>query len=121
MSNKGFFSKLFDLSFQEFITTSVIKVIFVIGIIISVIYALILIGAGFSHGAGSGIVALILSPVVFFVVVLGVRIYMELILVMFRISDNVAEINSKLSGQAPAAPPTVTPAAAPTQPEPPSA
>lgn len=39
MDNKGFFGGLFDLSFKEFVTIRVIKVLFVLAIIISGVVA----------------------------------------------------------------------------------
>ncbi len=52
MENKGILALLFDLSFSEFVTTRVIKIIFIIGIVFSAIYALVFIGMGFAIGAG---------------------------------------------------------------------
>ncbi len=96
MNDKGFFAKVFDLSFEEFVTGSVIKVLYVIAIIGAVIYAISAIAMGFKSGVLLGIVALILSPVIFMLVVLIARIYMELIIVIFRIADSVKDISGKL-------------------------
>ena len=88
MEEKGFFGRLFDLSFSEFVTTKIIKVLFVLVIIGSAIFALTLIGSGFRKGAGTGILFLVLSPLVFFVYVLIGRIWCEIIMVIFRIAEN---------------------------------
>ena len=48
--HRGFFSSLFDLSFERFVTPGVIKTLFVIAIIIGGLGALALVGAGFKAG-----------------------------------------------------------------------
>jgi hypothetical protein len=99
MESKGFFGKIFELSFREFVTTSVVKVLYVLSIIGAVFYALAAIAAGFQQGVALGILALILSPIVFFIVVLVARVYMEVIIVLFRIAESVNEISIKLDSK----------------------
>lgn len=89
----GFIGSLFDLSFSEFVTTKIIKFLFVLAIIGSAIGALAIIIAGFSSGSGAlGMLALLLSPVVFFVYVLLSRVWLELIIVVFRIAENTGRL-----------------------------
>ncbi len=92
MKNKGFIGMLFDLSFSEFVTTRLIKILFIIGVVFAAICSLSFIVGGFSAGAGEGILFLILSPIVFFLFVLISRIWCELIIVMFRIAENTGRI-----------------------------
>ncbi len=92
METKGFVGMLFDLSFSEFVTTRVIKVVYVIGIVLSGIYALGFIVAGFSQGTAVGIILLLLSPLVFLLGVLWTRIWCELIMVFFRIAENTTRM-----------------------------
>ena len=89
---KGFIGALFDLSFTSFITTKIIKVLYIIAIILGGIYALVLIGAGFTAGTMAGLGALIVSPLVFLLFVIGARIYMELVIVIFRGAESLGEI-----------------------------
>jgi hypothetical protein len=90
---KGFFGALFDLSFSEFVTTKLIKLIFMIAIACSALCALFIIIYGFGFGGGTiAFLSLILAPVVFFVNVLLSRIWLELIIVVFRIAENTSEI-----------------------------
>ena len=103
MEHKGFFALLFDLSFEEFVTTKIIKVLYVIGIIGAVVYALVFIGMGFSRSAIQGIVTLILSPLVFLLAVIIARVYMELIIVIFRIAESTVEIAHRGRSEAPPA------------------
>jgi len=92
MSQKGSIGMLFDLSFTEFVTTRLIKVLFVIGIIFAAIGAIALIVSGFGSGAAVGILFLILSPLVFFFYVLIVRVWCEIIIVVFRIAENTSRL-----------------------------
>ena len=92
METKGIIGTLFDLSFTEFVTTRVIKVLFVIGIVFAAIGAVGLIVGGFAGGAVKGLVCLILSPLVFLLYVLLARIWCELIIVMFRIAENTSRL-----------------------------
>ena len=91
-SKKSFLAGLFDLSFSEFVTIKVIKVIYFLLIVLSAIYAIVFIGAGFGQSGGAGFVALILSPLVFLLAVLYFRICMELVIVIFRIGENTTKL-----------------------------
>lgn len=83
-----FFAALFDTSFTEFVIPKIIRVLYIIGIAISAIAVLLMIAAGFGNGAGHGILALILSPIAFLLLVIGYRIYLEVVIVLFRIAEN---------------------------------
>jgi len=85
---KGFWSCLFDLSFTEFITTRVIKILYVLGIGIAVVIGLMLIVTAFTKGFAVGLLHVIAAPIVFILMVIVLRIYMELVLTLFRIEEN---------------------------------
>ncbi len=92
MSSKSSIGMLFDLSFTEFVTTRVIKVLFILGVIFAAIGTIALIAGGFSASAGRGLFFLIFSPVVFCLYVLGARIWCEMIIVLFRIAENTSRL-----------------------------
>ena len=93
MEGKGFFGRLFDLSFNEFITTKIIKVLFVIAIIFSAIGGLAIMFGMFASKSFFGVVGgLILGPVLFLVYVILARVWMEVLIVLFRIAENTAKI-----------------------------
>jgi hypothetical protein len=85
---KGFWSCLFDLSFTEFITTSVIKILYMLGIAIAAIVGFMLIVTAFTKGFAVGLLHVIAAPIVFVLLVIVLRIYMELVLTLFRIEEN---------------------------------
>ena len=91
MEEKGFFASLFDLSFTEFVTPKIIRVLFLIAIVFAALVALSFIVNGFSHGALVGLVMLVLAPVIFIVYVLLARVWLEVIIIMFRIADNTRQ------------------------------
>ena len=88
---KGFLSRLFDLSFQSFITTSIIKVLYILFIIFAGLGALSFIAFGFAANAGVGVLMLVISPLVFLLYVIMARVYLEIVIVLFRIHDQTAE------------------------------
>lgn len=92
MENKGLLGSLFDLSFSEFVTTRVIKVLFILGVIFAGIGSLAFIVSGFRGGFLKGLLFLILSPLVFLLWTLGNRIWCELIIVAFRIAENTSRM-----------------------------
>lgn len=88
---KGFLSRLFDLSFETFITTSIIKVLYILFIVFAGLAAIGFILAGFATDAATGIVFLVLSPLLFLLYVILARIWLEIVIVLFRIHDQTAE------------------------------
>ncbi len=83
---------LFDLSFTEFVTTRIIKILFIFGVVIAAIGTIALIIGGFSGGFGKGLLFLILSPIVFFLYVILARMWCELVIVVFRIAENTGRL-----------------------------
>lgn len=90
---QDFFNALFDFSFKEFVTIKIIKVIYGIGLFFAAIGALALLVKGFQAGFFLGILALILTPVVFILYSILVRVYLEIVIVLFRISEDVNKIS----------------------------
>ncbi len=96
----GFFKALFDFSFTEFVTSKIIKLLYGLSIIFSVISALILLIllllAGFKESAGLGILALIIGAplcfLIFLVMVIYSRVVLEIIIVIFRIAEHTGEL-----------------------------
>jgi len=92
---RGFLGALFDISFSELITTRVIKVLFVLGIIGGAVLMVTQIIGAFMYSAGIGVLVLLISPIVFTLYVIVARIYLEVLTVIFRISDDVRRIADK--------------------------
>lgn len=88
----GLFSQVFDLSFSTFITTRIVKILMVLGTLAIALWALVWVVAAFVDGVGSGLLALILMPLFAAIALLALRVYLELIIVIFRIAENTTEL-----------------------------
>ena len=89
---QNFMNTLFDFSFKEFLTTKIIKVIYAIGILFAAIGALALLVKGFHVNFFLWILALFLTPVAFVIYTILVRVYLEIVIVLFRISEDVRKL-----------------------------
>jgi hypothetical protein len=87
-SSKGFFGRLFDLSFNEFVTPSIIKLIFIVGIVLAALMSLVVFAGFASQGGGAVLAGIVFAPLVFFVYVLFARVLSEVYLILFRIEEN---------------------------------
>lgn len=110
----GFIGSLFDFSFSNFITTRIIAVLYGIGLLVAVIYTIFVVAWGFTLDTWLGILLLLLSPVVFIIFAILARVYMEIIIVVFRIAEYVRDIAnekglSDAGGPSPQGPPPSTP------------
>lgn len=93
MQEKGFFGRLFDLSFNEFITTKIIKVLYVLSMIGAGFWALSVLFAGFATKTfGGAVFGLIGAPIAFVLCVILARIWLETLIVLFRIAENTAKM-----------------------------
>lgn len=88
----GFLRALFDFSFSQFITTRLVRLLYGIGVLIAVVVTLGSIVGGFNEGAGTGIVTLILAPLIFLLVVILARVQLEIIIVVFRIAEYLRDM-----------------------------
>jgi len=61
---KGFLGRIFDLSFSEFVTPSLIKIIFVLGIVLAGIMSLIVFASLANQGNGGVVAGLIVTPLI---------------------------------------------------------
>ncbi|WP_041464154.1 DUF4282 domain-containing protein [Pelodictyon luteolum] len=102
MQNGSLMGKLFDFSFKEFITLQIIKYLYIMGIVFAAITALSTVGAGFAtmqYSFWSGLGGILMAPVVFFLLLLIVRLLLEALVATFRIAENttiLVERNAKL-------------------------
>lgn len=91
-TDKGFFGRLFDFSFQQFITPSIIKVLFIVSLVVICIGVLAYIVYGFWYSVGLGFFFLIGGLIGGFLALLYVRVLLEIFIVFFRIYDNTDNI-----------------------------
>ena len=98
MDDKGFIGALFDFSFTSFITTKIIKILYIligIGCVIWLISATIMQGfVGFIGGLIGAVVVFLFS-----------RVYLELMIVLFQMADNLKIIAARDDNRTPDLPP----------------
>ncbi len=95
MEKTGFLKNLFDTSFSEFLTTKIIRVIYIIGIAFSGIAALIFLFSGDQNF----FLRLIGAPLAFFLYVIFLRIWMEVLMSIFKIADNTDKMVATQSSE----------------------
>jgi len=119
MQDQGFFASLFDFSFSSFITGRIIKILYVLTTIVVALWTLFLILVAFKSSSTLGILTLVvLGPLFFVFTMIYVRVVLELVMVIFRIHEDVDSINRRGAGGAPEA---VAPAPPAPEPAPDSA
>jgi hypothetical protein len=104
---KGFFRSLADLSFTSFVTARVVKFIYVVSVLFVILYVLLMSGylsfaayafvSALAESEALGIIVavilfILLTPLLLLIGITYVRVLLELVMVLFRISDDVAEI-----------------------------
>jgi hypothetical protein len=83
-----FFQRLFDLSFSRFVTPSVIKLLFILAVAVVSLFALFMLILGFATITRGGILFVLLSPLYWLLGVIYARVFLELIIILFRIEAN---------------------------------
>ncbi len=121
---KGFFGSLFDLSFTSFVTGKVVSFLYVVSLVLVVLNVLLtmgylstLLGAYLSGSTDSPAVGVIVGAILFLIVtpillllsIVYVRVLLEIVVVLFRISDNTAETVRLLSRREDDTPPPTVP------------
>src|SRR3954468_4963821 len=91
---RGFFRSLFDISFTSFITTKIIKFVYVITLVLVAITALVFVIAAFQQDTTLGIVTLLIgAPLASLIYVVYARLVLELIVQIFRITELLRDQN----------------------------
>ena len=89
----SFFSALFDLSFSSYIAPKLVKAFYVLSIIAAALIMLVLIVVPFGNGQTmTGVITLLLSPFLFLFYVCLARLYLEFVIVIFRIAEDIGRV-----------------------------
>jgi hypothetical protein len=96
----SFLLSLIDVSMKEMITPKIIRVLYIIGLVGiglgalgAIVTAIFTVG---STGVGSLIAAIIAAPLGAFIGVVFLRVYLEIIILLFNIYDQLKEIRKSL-------------------------
>jgi hypothetical protein len=113
---KGFFASLFDLSFSSLITTKIIKVLYVLTLAtIGLAYLAFTISAFAADSTAGLFVLFIGGPIMALVYIVYARVFLEIVIALFRIMESNLQIADRLSDRqpAPASPATPPPPSPP--------
>jgi hypothetical protein len=98
---KSFLLSFFDVSMKEMITPKIIRVLYIIGLVgiglgalVAILTAIFTVG---STGVGSLIATIIAAPLGAFIGVVFLRVYLEIIILLFNIYDQLKEIRKSLT------------------------
>ena len=93
---KGFLGALFDFSFTSFVTTRIIKVLYVLIMILAVITALVYTIVAFRISGTFGFLTLVIGDPLFIIIVMGFwRLVLESFVVRFRIAEDVRALRER--------------------------
>jgi hypothetical protein len=83
----GFFESLMDTRFDNLITPKLIRFLYIVGMVVIAIGVLVAIIAAFANQAGTGVLFLILAPIGGLIYLIVLRLYLELVVVAFKIRE----------------------------------
>lgn len=86
------------LSFDKMITPVIIKILFWVGVVVSIFTGFILIATAFTYN-GSGLLQVISGLFVAAIGVLMSRVYCELLIIFFKMNESLTDIKSLLIQQ----------------------
>jgi hypothetical protein len=93
---RGFLGALFDFSFTSFVTTRIIKVLYVLIMILTVISALVYTVIAFRVSAAFGFLTLVIGDPLFIIIVMALwRLVLESFVVRFRIAEDVQALRER--------------------------
>ena len=94
---KGFLAALFDFSFTTFVTPKIIKVLYILITVWTVLWALVFLRLGFKYGGfAGGIFTLVVVDPILVLLTLGVyRMVLELFMVVHRMHDDLKALRDR--------------------------
>jgi hypothetical protein len=97
-TGNGFFESLMDTRFDHLITPKMVRFLYILAMIVLAIGVVVGIIVAFTNDVGTGVLTLILAPIGGFVYLIIARLYLELIVVAFKIREAAEEVASNTRG-----------------------
>jgi hypothetical protein len=88
---------LFDMSFSKFVSLELVKLMYIAAIMLAVVATVTAIVAAFSNAFWAGVVSILIAPFILLIYIIGCRVSLELLIVLFRIADSAREISENTS------------------------
>ena len=93
---RGFLSALFDFGFTSFVTPKIIKVLYTLIMIATVVSALVFTIIAFKASTAFGIVTLLLADPLFILIVMAIyRMVLEFFVVTFRVAEDIRVLRER--------------------------
>jgi hypothetical protein len=93
---RSFLGALFDFSFTSFVTTRIIKVLYVLILVLASITALIYTIVAFRLSAAFGLLTLVIGDPLFIIIVMAFwRLILEAFIVMFRVAEDIRALRER--------------------------
>ncbi len=93
---RGFLGALFDFSFTSFVTTKIIKVLYVLILVLVSLSALVFTISAFRLSAGFGLLVLVIGDPLFIIVVMAFwRLVLEAFVVVFRMAEDIRALRER--------------------------
>ena len=93
---RGFLSALFDFSFTSFVTTRIIRVLYILIMVLTVITALIYTIVAFRISAAFGLLTLVIGDPLFIIIIMAFwRLVLESFVVRFRMAEDVRALRER--------------------------
>ncbi len=92
---RGFLEALFDFSFTSLVTTRIVRIVYLLSVVLAGAWSVLFLLAGLARGGGAGLVSLVLATLGFLVAVTYTRVLLEVLMVIFRIHEHVAELAAR--------------------------
>lgn len=86
------FIALFNFSFSEFLTLKLIRILYALAICGMAFLSFAIVVNAFEFNTFAGIGAMVVAPVVFFLGVTFARVFVELVILLFRIAEHARVI-----------------------------
>ena len=89
------FSILTDLSFRQFVTPRLVRLIYCISLIGAALSAVAWMVSGFQTSVFYGLFTIATGPLAFFIYMLTARVVLEFMLAVFRIAENTEKLRER--------------------------
>ncbi len=83
---------LLDFGFQKFITLSVIRVLYLLGIAAIALGLVVALMGAFLQGGWQALAVLVIAPLFALVYLIFLRVWLELVVVIFKIGENTGKL-----------------------------
>ncbi len=88
-TNKGFFEKLFDLSFSSFVAPQIVGVLYILGLISGAFFTLrVILGAFNFAGFAAGVGTLVFSLILLLIYTILLRVSLESFIAIIRTAES---------------------------------